>query len=82
MVFIGIAGAAEPCCPADCSACASCRHPKAELRMVAASLEERYGSDSLAAAYAAFGVKHYVHVFTLVCSRCGARTTVEKSVKR
>lgn len=85
MVFIGISGAAAPACPADCSECATCRHPDATLEIVKAELIERpsdYVWDPTAGgAYIKKpGSVTRIYVTTLICSRCGATTVNTKAL--
>lgn len=85
MVFIGHSALGPPwACPKDCSECAICKKPDADLKFVSAETVDRQQDSDGWWYYGALtpgvsDVKRY-HVVTTRCSKCGATTTTEKLV--
>lgn len=76
MVWIGIAGGADPCCPKDCGACKKCNAPANALEVVSVEIEQLDVYDPY---FMAFAVSDQpLTVTTFVCTRC-ANVTKEPS---
>lgn len=74
-VFIGISGSASAVCPAECSACVTCRHPDASLDLHRAELVDTSHAD-----IDSTWLVEYRRRVTLQCTKCGVQTTTEAAV--